>query len=109
VGGVNGGSEVVRMWKDYYKGISNSYNSTNESAEFEEHSIDCKDNYLGTEMPMCSATSLTSLLQKLPLNKPTGPAFISAEHVLYAGESLPFFLSLLSYMYIVHGFLPIPA
>ena len=33
-----------------------------------EHSIDCKENYLGLEMPMCSFVSLASLIQKLPLN-----------------------------------------
>jgi len=35
VGGVNGGSKIVKMWKDYYKGIFNSDNSANESAEFQ--------------------------------------------------------------------------
>ena len=79
------------MWKDYYKGILNSDNSANKSAEFVEHRIDCKGNYLGPEMPMCSVVSLTSLLQKLPLNKAPGPGFISAEHLLYAGESRCFF------------------
>jgi len=33
VGGVNGVSEIVKMWKDYFKGILNSENSSNESAE----------------------------------------------------------------------------
>ena len=51
VGGANGGSEIVKMWKDYFKGILNSANG---SAESVEHSIDCKENYLGLEMPMCS-------------------------------------------------------
>jgi len=32
VGGVNGGSEIVKMWKDYFKGILNSENSANRSA-----------------------------------------------------------------------------
>jgi len=39
VGGVNGGSEIVKMWKDYFKGIFNFDNSANESGEFVEHSI----------------------------------------------------------------------
>jgi len=46
-----------------------------------EHSIDCKENYLGLEMPMCSFVSLAALLQKLPLNKSPGPDCISAEHL----------------------------
>jgi len=75
VSGVHGGSEIVKMWKDYYKGILNSGNSVNESAEFAEHSIDCMENYLGIEMSMCSVVSLTSLLQQLPLNKTPGPDF----------------------------------
>jgi len=87
VGGANGGLEIVKMWKDYFKGILNSENSANGSAE---HSIDCK-NYMGLEIPMCSFVSLTSLLQKLPLNKAPGPDCISAEHLLYADESLRFF------------------
>ena len=33
VGGANGGSEIVKMWKDYFKGILNSENSANGSAE----------------------------------------------------------------------------
>ena len=47
VGGTSGGSEIVKMWKDYFKGILNSENSANWSAESVEHSIDCKENYLG--------------------------------------------------------------
>jgi len=39
---------------------------------------------------MCPVVSLTSLVQKLPLNKAPGPDFISAEHLLYA-ESHCFF------------------
>ena len=93
VGGANGGSEIVKLWKDYFKGILNSDNSANRSAESVEHSIDCKENYLGLEMPVCSFVSLTSLLQKLPLNKAPGPDCISVEHLLYADESLRFFLS----------------
>jgi len=58
VGGVNGGSEIVKMWKDYFKGILNSENSANGSAESVEHSTECKENYLGLEMPMCSFVSL---------------------------------------------------
>ena len=50
--------------------------------------------------------SLTSLLQKLPLNKSPGPDCISAEHLLYADESLRFFLSELFNMCIVHGYIP---
>ena len=50
VGGANGGSEIVKMLKDYFKGILNSANGSTESME---HSIDCKENYLGLEMPMC--------------------------------------------------------
>ena len=47
VGGVNGGSEIDKVWKDYFKGI---LNSASESAEFVKHSTNCKENYLGTEM-----------------------------------------------------------
>jgi len=79
------------MWKDYFKGILNSENSANGSAESVEHSIDCKENYMGLEMPMCSFVSSTSLLQKLPLNKAPRPDCISAGHLLYADESLRFF------------------
>ena len=43
-------------------------------------------------MPMCSVVLLTLLLQKLSLDKAPGPDFISAEHLLHAGESLCFFL-----------------
>jgi len=32
VGGANGGSEIVKMWKDNFKGILNSESSANESA-----------------------------------------------------------------------------
>ena len=93
VGGANGGSEIVKMWKDYFKGILNSENSANGSAESMEHSIDCKENYLGLEMPMCSFVSLASLLQKLPLNKAPGPDCISAEHLLYMQMNLCVFFS----------------
>ena len=51
VGGANGGSEIVKMWKDYFKGILNSESSAYESAESVDHSIDCKENYLGLERP----------------------------------------------------------
>jgi len=57
-----------KMWKDYFKGILNSDNSANASTVFVEHNINCK-NYLGTKRVLCSFVSLTSLLQKLPLNK----------------------------------------
>ena len=63
----------------------------NGPAESVKHSIDCKENYLGLEMPMCTFVSLAALLQKLPLNKSPGPDCISAEHLLYADESLRFF------------------
>ena len=46
VGGANGGSEIVKMWKDYFKEILKSESSANESAEYVDHSIDCKKNYL---------------------------------------------------------------
>jgi len=64
VGGANGGSEIVKMWKDYFQGILNSENSANGSAESVELSIDCKNSYLGLKMPMCSFISLASLIQK---------------------------------------------
>ena len=82
VGGANGGLKIVKMWKDCFKGILNFENSVNGSAESVEHCIDCKENYMSLEMPMCSFVSLTSLLQKLPLNKAAGPDCISAEHLL---------------------------
>jgi len=106
VGRVTGDSNIVKMWKNFFKGILNFENSGNEYAEFVERSIDCKENYLGPEMAMCSIVSLTSLLQKLPLNKAPGLDFISAEYLLYAGESLCFFLRVLFNMCIVHGFVP---
>jgi len=106
VGGANGGSEIVKMWKDCFKGILNSENSANGSAESVEHSIDCKENYLGLEMRICSFVSLALLLQKLPLNKAPGPDCISAEHLLYADESLRFFLSEQFSMCIVHRYIP---
>ena len=94
------------MWKHYFKGILNSENSANGSAESVEHCIDCKENYLGLEMPLCSFFSLASLLQKLPLNKAPGPDCISAENLLYADESLRLFLSELFNICIVHGDIP---
>ena len=57
-------------------------------------------------MAMCSFVSLASLLQKLPLNKAPGLDCISAEHLLYADESLRFFLSELFNMCIVHRYIP---
>jgi len=97
-----GGSEIVKMWKDYFKGILNSENGFAESVE---HRIDCKENYLGIEMPMCSFVSLASLLQKLPLNKTPGPDCISAEHLLYEMNLCVFFSELFN-MCIVHGYIP---
>ena len=43
----------------YFKGILNSENSANESAEFVEPSIDCNENYLDPETPMYSVVLLT--------------------------------------------------
>jgi len=108
MGSANGGPEIVKMWKDYFKGILNSENSANESTESVEHSIDCKENYLGLEIPMCSFVSLTSLLQKLPLNKSPGPDFISAEHLLYAGDSEFFFSVDCLIRVLFTGMYPIP-
>jgi len=55
-------------------------------------STDCKENYPGLRIPMCSFVFfLASLLQKLPLNKAPGADCIYAEHLLYANESLHFF------------------
>jgi len=71
-----------------------------------EHIIDCEENYLGLEMPMYSFVSLASLLQKLPLNKAPGPDCISTEHLLFADESLLFFLSELFNMCIAHRYIP---
>ena len=53
VGGAYGGSEIIKMWKDCFKGILNSESSANESAESVDRSINCKENYLGLEMAMC--------------------------------------------------------
>ena len=39
------------MWKDFFKGILNTENTANGSAESVEHSIDCKENYVDLEMP----------------------------------------------------------
>ena len=109
MGGANGGSEIVKMWKDYFKGILNSENSANGSAESVEHSIDCKENYLGLEMPICSFVSLASLFQKLPLNKAPGPDCISAEHLLCADETLRFFSVNCLTCVLFTGIYPIPA
>jgi len=58
VRGADSGSEIVKMWKDYFKGILNSENFANVSAESVEHSIDCKENYLGLDIPtLCSFVS----------------------------------------------------
>ena len=59
-------------------------------------------------MFFCLLQSLASLLQKLSLNKSPGLDCISAEHLLYADESLRFFLSELFniIMCIVHGYTP---
>ena len=81
VGGTNGGSEMVKMWKNYFKGILNSENCANESAESAEsveHTTDCKEKYLGLQMLMCYFVLLTSLVRKLPLNRAPGPYCISA-------------------------------
>ena len=107
MGGANGGSEIAKMRKDYFKGMLNSESSANGSTESVEHSINCKENYLVLEMRMCSFVSLASLLQKLSLNKAPGPDCISAEHLLYEDESLRFFLSELFNMCIVHGYIPV--
>ena len=61
------------------------------------------DDYLATEMPMCSVVLLTSLLQTQPLSKALGPDCVSAEH-LHAGESLCFLFSELFNMCIVHRY-----
>ena len=108
MGGANGGSEIVKMWKDYFKRLLHSENSANGSAESVAHSIDCK-NYLGLEMAMCSFVSLASLLQKLPLHKAPGPDCISAEHLLYADESLRFFSVNCLICVLFTGVYPIPA
>jgi len=52
---------------------------------------------------VCSFVSLASLLQKLPLNKAPGPDCTFAQHLLYADESLRFFLSELFNMCIRGG------
>jgi len=75
-------------------------------AQSMEHSIVRRENYLGTTMSMCSVVSLTSLLQRLPMNKAPRLDFIFAEHLLPARESLCFYLSLLFIMCIVHSFVP---
>jgi len=71
VGGANGCSEIVKIWKDCCKVILNSENSANGSAESVEHSIDCKENYLGHEMPMCSVVSLNITASKAALEQGT--------------------------------------
>ena len=107
VDGVNGGSEIVKMWKDYCKGILNSENSANESVESVEHSIDCNENYLGLEIPMCSVVSLISLLQKLPLDKAPG-LIVFLLSTCCMQVNLCFFLSELFNMCIVHGLAYVP-
>ena len=62
VGGANGDSEIVKMWKDYFKGILNSENSANGSVESVEHSIDCKENYLGLSTMGVSKESISKFL-----------------------------------------------
>jgi len=57
--GVDGGTEIVKIWKDLFKEILHSKNSGNESAESVEPNIDCKENYTGLEISMCSVVSLT--------------------------------------------------
>ena len=64
MGGANGGSEIVEMWKDYFKGILNSENSANGSAESVEHSIDCEENYLGVFFCLLGITSSKAALEQ---------------------------------------------
>ena len=59
-------------------------------------------------MSMCSFVSLASLLQKLPLNKALEPDCTSAEHLLYAGESLRFFSVNYLTCVLFTGIYPIP-
>jgi len=52
------------MWKDYFKGILNSENSANGSAESVEHSIDCEENYLGVFFCLLGITSSKAALEQ---------------------------------------------
>ena len=51
------------------------------------------ESYQNCDEFLSSVVSLTSMLQKLPLNSAPGPDFISAEHLLYAGGPLCLYLS----------------
>jgi len=101
VGGANGSSEIVKIWKKHFRGILNSDNSANKSAESVEHSIDSKDNYMGLEMPMCSCfVDITS--SKVATEQGTR-VFLQSTCSMQMNL---FFLSELFNMCIVHGYIP---
>jgi len=94
------------MWKDYFKGILNFESSANASAESVKHSMYCKENYLGLEIPMRSVVLLKLLLQKLPLNRHQGLiAFLQSTCFMQMNLCV-FFLNELFNVCIVHGYIP---
>ena len=94
-----GPDEIINLWKNHFYDIFNCINPINKSQV--EYKLNEPVNNI-----VVNHTMVTEAIKKLSLNKSCGLDGITAEHLKYASERLPYLLSMCITSFFIHGFLP---
>ena len=94
-----GSEEIVSLWKKHFYEIFNCINSTNKSQVV--YDLNGPVNNI-----VVNPIMVTEAIKKLSPNKSCGLDGITAEHLKYASERLPYLLSMCITSFFIHGFLP---
>ena len=94
-----GSEEIINLWKKHFYDIFNCLKSNN----IEQPKPDLNDSI---DKILVSPSMVTDAIKNLSMNKSCGLDGITAEHLKYASERLPYLLSMCITSFFTHGFLP---
>ena len=95
----NGPNEIVNLWKNHFQNIFNCLKT--ERPDQLSFNLNNQINELTV-----NANTVKDAIEDLGLNKSCGLDGITAEHLKYASERLPYLLGLCITSFFIHGFLP---
>ena len=94
-----GSEEIINLWKKHFYDIFNCLKSNN----IEQPKPDLNESI---DKILVSPSMVTDAIKNLSMNKSCGLDGITAEHLKYASERLPYLLSMCITSFFTHGFLP---
>ena len=94
-----GSDEITTLWKKHFYDIFNSIKPTNVNQVVHDWSEPINNIIVNSAM-------VTEAIKNLSMNKSCGLDGITAEHLKYASERLPYLFSMCITSFFIHGFLP---